>query len=224
MDTPAEQSIRYLTVEATGQRALLDPVLEGHPVFLIGSDPRSHLQLIDPHIAPSHAVISRRGDTLAIAPRFPSLTVLVNGRPLRGAVLLTPDDTVQIGSTILRFGQQMMALPAGSIPQVRTPAASVVPQSLDRLPLRPALALSAPIPAAMVPGDIYFPQSKAASTGGLSGAFLGVLTVLGIVIALGFAIVQNTPGFLTPALAGEAVNPFAFRDGNITVLMFDAEW
>jgi tRNA A37 threonylcarbamoyladenosine modification protein TsaB len=54
--------------------------------------------------------------------------------------------------------------------------------------------------------------------------FLGVLTVLGIVIALGFALVQNTPGFLTTALAGEAANPFAHNDGNITVLMFDAEW
>ena len=224
MDTLAEQSIRYLTVEATGQRALLDPVLESHPVFLIGSDPRSHLQLIDPQIAPSHAVLSRRGTELAIAPRFPSLTVLVNGRPLRGGTVLTPADTVQIGSTILRFGQQVMALPAGSIPQVRTPSAPVAPQSLNRLPLRPALALAAPAPVATVPGDVYFPQSKAASSGGLSGAFLGVLTVLGIVIALGFAIVQNTPGFLTPALAGEAVNPFAFRDGNITVLMFDAEW
>jgi hypothetical protein len=225
MDTPATQPVRFLTVEATGQRALIDPVLESYPAFLIGGDARSHLQLTDPQVAPAHAVITSRDDGLALAPRYPALPVLVNNRRIRGRVILQPEDTVQIGAMTLKVGQQAMSLPSGSLPQVRSAPVARSIQS-TRLPVisSPKLALAAPTSSGITSGEIYFPTQKTATGSSLSGAFLGALTVLGIVIALGFVILQNTPGLLTPVIAGAATNPFAFRDGNITVLMFDADW
>lgn len=226
MDAPAAQSVSYLLVTATGQRALLDPVLLQQPAFLIGSDPRSHLQLAGPDIAPTHAVITARAGALAIAPRYPALLVQVNGKATRGTVLQA-GDTVEVGGFSLRFGQEGMAPPVSSLPQVRIAPASITPvaTTAPRLTARPALAVAAPAVTVSAPADVYFPTAKAPSGGGISGAFLGVLTVLGIVLALGFVLAQNSPGLLTTALAGEAAaNPFAYNDGNITVLMFDAEW
>lgn len=83
-----------------------------HEATSVGSSPHSHITLIkDPHIAADHLLLQRTPQGMVASARAGS-TVFVNGSPVdRGN--LRDGDTVQVGETVLRFGEKAPA-PAGS--------------------------------------------------------------------------------------------------------------
>lgn len=83
----------------------ISEVLATKPVFIIGSDARAHLRILDPKVAPAHAIVEHYADAYLILPRFPQLEVFVNNARVRGARVLNPGDSVRIGATEMRFRQ-----------------------------------------------------------------------------------------------------------------------
>jgi pSer/pThr/pTyr-binding forkhead associated (FHA) protein len=206
-----------------GPKIVIDPSL---PAFVIGSDARSHLHLFGEAVAPSHAVISRRGSALVIAPCFMHLDLFVNNRRVMLPLELHPGDAVQIGSNTLIFGQEALAVSSAlALPAPLKPA--VIPRSTH--PMRVAsqaapassLALSQPsFLAQTVPAEIYFPKPTAQASGGLFSLMIGLLTILGIFSFLGYGLFGGS----VSASAQPAINPYAYNDGNVTIIMFDADW
>ncbi len=212
---------------SAGREVPISDVLESNPVFIIGRDPRAHLTLGDPEAAPSHAVVEQRGDNYQIEARFPKLTVLVNGKAIIGAKRLEPGDQIQIGTTILQYGEERRRMPVNT---AVTPVAALVPTFSPSAILEPRRSFAASpalaaagntgLPAVSPHTEIYFPPSSNAVTGpSLTGMVLGLASVLIIVVALAFSFTSGTVEG-----ADGALSQFAFNDGNATVIMFDADW
>ncbi|NWG16111.1 MAG: conjugal transfer protein TraF [Chloroflexi bacterium] len=192
--------------------AILDA---GRPAFLIGSDSRSHLTVDGADAA--HALIVRRQNAYFIQPRFAGQRVLVNGKAISGPTCLLPGDRVQIGEAALRFEQDERE-PEVVTPPVQPPVPK--PQPARSVVYYPAT--SAPAAAAFQPSPaptVYRPP--AAQTGGanLLSLFLGMAVILVIIGVVGYGLVSGTNA---TAPAGEV--SFAYNDGNVTLLMFEAEW
>lgn len=206
-----------------GPKVIID---SNRPAFVIGSDPRSHLHLFGDAVAPSHAVISRRSTALTIASCFPHLDTWVNGRRVTLPLELHPGDTIQIGSNTLIFGQEEAApitsltLPAPIKPAViprsaRSIVTTAQPTSASTLALPQISFVSYPSQP-----EIYFPKPASQAGSGFSSLLIGLFTILGILGVLGYGLVGGTVN----ASAQPAVNPYAYNDGNVTILMFDADW
>ncbi len=211
-----------------GLRVSISAVLDGgRPAFLIGSDPRSHLQL-SADALPAHAILLRRAGGYFLQPRFPHCVVLVNGRRINRPTCLLPGDVVQIGAVTLRFDQQAgeaaepddrpplagwtpAAPPAPAQPTAPPPVPALAPAGDEPPPVEPAAAAHEPI--------IYRPAAQV-ETGGihLAAALLGVISVLAIVGVVAYGLLSGG-GVQT----SEAAN-FAYHDGNVTLLMFEASW
>lgn len=198
----------------TGQEFSISGVLDaGRPAFLIGSDPRSHVQ-VDGADA-SHALIVRRQSAYFIQPRFPGQSVRVNGKIISGPTCLLPGDRVQIGTAVLRFEQDER--PPSVTPPQPPPASQPPPtRTVVYFPAQPAAA--AGLQPAAAPA-VYHPP--AAQTGGVNimSLVLGLVAILAIIGGVGYGLVS---GAGSAAPAGE-VN-FAYNDGNVTLLMFEAKW
>lgn len=181
----------------------------GRPAFLIGSDPRSHLQLAGADA--SHALIIRRQNAYFIQPRLPGVTVLVNGKRISGPTCLLPDDTVEIAGTRLRFDQQEGPPPAPrpSLPPPTPRPAAVVPTA----PVRPAVV--AAVPEAVV----YYPRAAESTRPSYTGLLVGLMTILAIAGVVLYGLFSG----LNQTAAPPALN-FAYNDGNVTLVMFDADW
>ncbi|MBL8164912.1 MAG: FHA domain-containing protein [Anaerolineae bacterium] len=212
-----ETLVSYFRVESDGRSSTITDILLSRPTYLIGSDARCALQLAGAQ--PVHAVVERKGEIHLIQPRYPNAEVLLNGKPVRGPAALQVGDQVQISSHTLVFGQELRALanaPLAIAPVVTTKPAVVRSQNLPAA--RPA---STPV-IAPTGTDVYFPRSADIQQGtNVAALALGAVTLLLIVIVVGFGVVSGTSASNQPSVA---VNQFAFNDGNITMIMFDADW
>lgn len=228
METPRVVSLAFLR-DSAGQRLSLDAVLERSPLFLIGSDPRCHLILKDTKGDSVQVVISRRAEGYVAALRYPDVTAWVNGQPLRHPVRLYSGDVLQIGTAELIFSEETReapeAQPVVAVP-AREPALPIAPPKPARLPTGMQIAAVSAAPAARAQslsvGDgIYFPETKADAPAGTSitGLLMGLATVFVIVGLMGYGLISTST-----STQAAAVSPYAFNDGNISILMFDADW
>lgn len=70
----------------------------------VGSSPAAQVTLVrDPHIAPFHAGLGRRGGVLVIRPLDYNAPVLVNRAQISGEHTLVDGEVVQLGTTLLRY-------------------------------------------------------------------------------------------------------------------------
>jgi hypothetical protein len=82
-----------------------------HQATDIGSDAGCHVTLIkDPGIAGHHASMTQTPRGLLVRQTSPTAPLLVNGRPV-GEHVLADGDVVQLGQTLLRYGQRGQAMP-----------------------------------------------------------------------------------------------------------------
>lgn len=211
----------YWTTES-GQAVSIDGVLDaGRPVFLIGSDPRSHLRLDG--VDATHATVMRRQNAYFIQPRLPGVTVLVNDKRISGPTCLLPDDRVQIGDTLLRFeqreGKRVAAPPPSLLDQLGIERTAAPPRPAP-VAARPTASLVSVPPAPET--VVYYPKPAIQPGTSLGGVLLGLFTLLVISGAVGYGIVTGLNAGGT-AVAAADVN-FAYGDGNVTLLMFDADW
>ncbi len=213
MDT---KLVRYFRIEGDVRVATLSDVLESRPVFLIGSDARANLVL--PGAAPSHAVVSLHDGVYMIAPRFPSTAVSVNDKPLTMSARLKAGDRIEIGNSRLIF-DEAPAVEVSRLPVM--PAAPVLPalaRAAAAPALQPAVATAAVVPT---PGNnVYFPQNRMADSGGLGGVAMGLIGLLVIVTVIGYGLLSPQVG----QTRGSLLAPYALDDGNVTIVMFDADW
>ena len=68
--------------------------------FTIGSDPTCDLALADPSVAPRHLILQSRGDGWQMATLNLHASVIHNGRPVSGLVLLHDGDRIRVGKDI----------------------------------------------------------------------------------------------------------------------------
>jgi thiol-disulfide isomerase/thioredoxin len=223
IEQSALQVVSFFVHEATGQESLLDPVLNEHPVFIIGSDPRGQLVLQDTLVAPAHIVVNRKEDHYFVGPRFPHLNVSVNGKRITNPARLNVGDVVQIGATTLRFNQAERA--------VHLPSPARKPDAI--LPVKKPAVPSAQVARSVTPAfmtattgqaaEVYFPKAAQAGAGGSSvvSMLLGLVTIVAIVGVLGYNfVVANGTATVNSVIPVD----FAHQDGNVTIVMFDADW
>lgn len=205
-----------------GRRVSISAVLDGgRPAFLIGSDPRSHLQLSAADALPAHAIVLRRAGGYFLQPRFPHCAVLVNGRRSSGPTCLLPGDEVQIGAAVLRFEQVEGQIEANPSPPATVRTAPAVAQPAPVSIPAPAAASPALAQPALVDREpvIYRPPAlEPAGSVNLFTTMLGVISVLAIIGVVAYGLISGG-GVQT----SEAAN-FAYNDGNVTLLMFEASW
>lgn len=206
-----------------GREVPITETLAARPVFIVGSDARAALTIGDQDVAPAHAIITRKNTEYYVTPRFPNLDVLVNGKRVEKPFLLETGDVIQIGSTQLTFGQaEREGVPAAaSIAPIRQTAS--VPTTRSVLVARPAAAAAA---TTSVGQNIYFPKVQAGPERMSLGTLISSIVVVLVVGAvLGFALLSS-PGGVASAMSAEgyALQNFAYQDGNVSLVMFDADW
>ena len=82
-----------------------------HDQTLVGSGADCHVTLIkDPAIAPHHMLLSRSGRALVASPATVGAPLLINGTDAGGNAL-RDGDTVQLGTTLLRYGEKQPSAP-----------------------------------------------------------------------------------------------------------------
>lgn len=184
---------------------------QGKPAFTIGSHEKSHLRIADPEVAPSHAVVSLQDGEYWIAPRFPHYSVLIDDLPVKRPTQLTNGSVVRLGGYTLSVSTQ-------PVPELNPPISEdSTALSRDYMPRSPAtLDVASPVSA-----QVYFPRVPAQQRSSRS-VLLAALLVVVLIAVSGYALYTRVfqPGMQEVAVA----NPFAFNDGNATLLMFDATW
>jgi pSer/pThr/pTyr-binding forkhead associated (FHA) protein len=203
-----------------GREVDVTSVLESRPTFVIGSDPRSHLMLLEPSVAASHAMVSLRDSGLVIVSCFPHLDTFVNDKRIKTPTPLHPGDRVRVGEAELLFLQEERArMPLPVAPPALRPRAAVAPVAAK--PSAPILRYApASAPGTLAPGEIFMPRHEThAASSGIAGIVLGLVALLALVAVIGFGIVGNQTTAATSSLA-----QYAYRDGNISIVMFDADW
>lgn len=218
MEQPGLRQVSLFVIEADGREVLITPVLDTQPVFIIGSDPRAALRIDDPAVATSHAVIKRSADVYSIDARYPTAETRVNGKRVTAPTPLKPGDVVQIGATTLRFAQEARRVQATT---VKPPAATQAALPAKTVGSYPAAALALPSDRALeIPEDqvIYFPKVKKETGGSGWIPLLVGLLVLVVVGVVGYGVIQ----FVNASVPQPQPVNFAYNDGNIAVMLFDA--
>jgi len=208
--------VAYFSVHDGSDREVT--VSAGKPTFIIGNDPRCDLPLNDPAVTSAHAVVSYRNGEYFIKPRYTHTPIQVNGFATQESVRLTPGTEVQIGSTLLTFGQQVRSATAIVIAQPVKPA--VVPKYV-----RPASAVLAAQPARSMAlatagtGErtIFFPEIKKEPS--VAPILIGYLSVIGVIGLFIHILLSQV------AAASASTNPYgAYADGTVQVWVFHADW
>lgn len=128
----------YFEIQASSNKVSISPILDaGKPVFLIGSDARCHLQLIDSALASVHAAVSRKDGDYFIKSQLPNLTMFVNGKAINQTTQLRSGDVVQIGQMSLRF-DLAPASELASLPEISQAAANVSTEALPAAAAKPS--------------------------------------------------------------------------------------
>jgi thiol-disulfide isomerase/thioredoxin len=210
-ETEALRSAHFV-LEPDGTTISISDVLitQGLPAFVIGSDDRAHLRLTGSQVAPGHAALRLRDGRYVMqylpgAPGIESRPGVGTARPLNDG------DMVQIGSHSLRFtlGEPFTTL-AQAAPAVPVAAAAPAPA--------PAVAVVDAAPLAATP--IHRPAAAAVSAG--RGRVAGLVLGVGVLMA---ALIGGVAWlWLTLFPPGPAPIDFAYNDGNVTLVMFDADW
>ncbi|MBZ0294907.1 MAG: conjugal transfer protein TraF [Anaerolineae bacterium] len=222
---------------AEGQEVDVGAVLSHKPAFILGSDARCQLTLLDPQVAPSHTSISFDGQHYTIKPTLPRLAFYVNGEAVEHVTVLHPGDRVQVGDTVLRFAIEerdsaaapnaikLAVMPARSVSSSPPIAATPTPKSESGRAITPthsAMQMSSVTAVTSVAAPtVYFPTHDAQNGTNLV-AIVGSLGVL--VAVLGFVLVMV--GNLNTA-SGSTVQsiPANLATGeNATLIMFEASW
>ena len=205
-----------------GREVNLTEFLATHPAFVIGTDARAGLQLMGIGVEPAHAVITCRGEKYLVVPRVPAAKVWVNGERITLPVGLDAGDIIQVGSVALTVAQsEMTALSA----MLAHPLASTAPLAISQHEQRivgynqAALMGAAAITAQPSPRQVYFPKKEVSSGVRLSALASGVITLLIVVIVIGYGFVSGSP-----ASAADITSQYAYKDGHVTVVMFEASW
>ncbi len=209
-----------------GIEANVTETLANKPAFVIGTDSRADLRLTGKGILASHAIITQRGTDSYIMPTVPKIEVRLNGKPVRLPTRLNAGDTLQLGSATLTVEQremQVASLAPLTPKRAVLPASYIAPSALTPVENTPAFvtgpaAAAINLPSAQ-PREIYFPQT--ASSGGISMSALvsGLVTLVVVAFVIGYALVSSSP-----VTAADVTSQYAFKDGHVTVVMFEASW
>ena len=214
-----EQSLISALKTADGRQVSINEVLALRPAFVIGADPRSDLQLVGEGVASSHAIITRSGVEYRIAPRFPNTVVHLNGNPVRMPARLSSGDSLQLGSVQFTFAEAEGKSAPAQRGQVILPA--VVPPGFPKPAMRPVIESAAPLQGALASrGSVYYPRQEQ-SGGGMGAVLSGLAVILIVGGVIGYGLFGAAA---TSVAAGDLTSQFAFKDGNVTVVMFDADW
>lgn len=80
-----------------------------HETTVIGSSPKSHIYIFkDPAVEPRHATLTLYGNRHRLNDLETPAGVVVNGKPVKSHVLASGDH-IQIGDTVLEYGQKIKA-------------------------------------------------------------------------------------------------------------------
>ena len=204
-----------------GRQANLTEVLASHPAFVIGTDPRANLHLMGVGIEAAHAVIARHDTHYYIVPRVPAAQVSLNGQPVTKPTRFNMGDTLQLGAVSLTVAQSEGMATAAHADSVLLPA--VVkgrPLPIERIAAGGAIVTApAAIKPFAQPREIYFPKPEVSRGMNLSALISSLVTVLIVTLVIGYGLVNSSP-----ATATDLTSQFAYKDGHVTVVMFDADW
>ncbi|MEZ4670420.1 MAG: FHA domain-containing protein [Anaerolineae bacterium] len=214
-----EQYLVSVLRTADGREIVLNDFFASRPAFVIGTDSRADLQLMGEGIAPSHAIITTSGAHYRIAPRLPHTSVTVNGSQVKMPVALTDGALIQIGSVRLSYAlAEWKTLPPPAQP-VHVILPAVLPKGFPTQDSNTPSSVSTPRRLAGQ-GEVYFPRRDDSSGNGFSGMLAG----LAVLLVIGGVIGYSLFGTVTSTAAGDLTAQFAYKDGNVTVVMFDADW
>ncbi len=222
MQTDDPQSQVGLVIEPDGGTCSISDILiaRGLPAFIIGSSEKAHLRLTDAGLAPGHAAV-RLQDGRYLLQALPGAACAVNGQPVLRGTFLSPGDVIDLGGVQLRFtGEAAASVTAAACPVPRPVAA--VPASM---PIAPAPALRqtaapAPVVSQAAAPTIHYANQAAPAPVNLSGLlYLGIGLISVILLAVAGVA-------LFPRQTAEAEMPleFAYNDGSVTLVMFEADW
>lgn len=212
---PSLKTRAYLVVRsgpAAGQRAEIvlhrTPALKV-PVFIVGRDPRCHLTLDDPALAPAHAFVIRSAQGVYhIKDNNTRAGVMLDGEAVTLGELY-PGCVLRIGKSVLHF---------------ETAEAQVA--DLLREPAPPSAALSMQAAARPAAAPLPPPKPIAKKSGGGSIATLlmiGVFAVFSLLLV--YAVLTderlNPPDYPDNYVPVDYSQP---RDAGATVLFFTADW
>jgi hypothetical protein len=208
MDKFEELRSASFVVEPNGIESSISDVLirQKLPAFIIGSGEKAHLRLDGSDIAAGYASVRlQNGDyVLHFLPAAGMVGKPGSIQPLSDGMTLT------IGTYSLRFvlGE---ALPLAD------------PFSADEVPVPMPVVAAPPAPVSITeqPPKIFLPTGQSGGSGSRRGLLLAALGfgLMVVLAAAGFALFPRG----TTAPAEETIN-FAFNDGNVTIVMFDADW
>ncbi len=218
-----EKTLVTLLKTADGREVNLTEFLATHPAFVIGTDARAGLRLIGVGIEPAHAVVTRRDTNYFISPRIPAARVIVNGEPVISPTRLDAGDILQLGAVSLHVAQSENIASTANTGTALLPAA-VMGQSVAAITNTPRDGLVLGANAATIksldqPRQIYFPKQETVRGMSLSALISSIVTVLIVAVVIGYGLVTSSP-----ATANDLTSQFAYKDGHVTVVMFDADW
>jgi hypothetical protein len=199
-----------------GRTVDLDRWLAEHPVFLIGSDPRAALQVTD--AAPAHAVIIRHGNQCFVEPRLPHLQISVNDRVIRSQTALMPGDVLTVADTRITYSLREGHPVAAPVRPRPTPTPTIT--AAKPVVTLPASAITKRS-STVATSEIFYPKTQT-DLGKGSFSLFGILSVLAIVALVAVGVLSASNG--TQAASRAGVEDFAFGDGTVTLVMFDADW
>lgn len=216
-----EKTLVALLKTPDGREADLTEFLADYPAFIIGTDTRSSLRLMGVGVEPAHAIITHRDDGYYIAPRVPAAKVFVNGQLVTKPTRLNAGDTLQLGAVSLTVAQsEAVALLAPIV--VLQPA--VLPSFLTKEPQfsqsrnRAVATAAAPISSVPTARQIYFPKEEVSRGMSVPALISGIVAILAVAFVIGYGFVAS------PTAAADITSQYAFKDGHVTVVMFEASW
>lgn len=220
MDTVMTNAILLKTLD--GVEANVTGVLADHPAFVIGSDSRADFHLTEKGVQPAHAVITRRDADYLITPRTSTAEVRLNGKPLRFPTRLNMGDTLHLGTVTLTVEQgKWTTVPvAPPVPKPAIlPVGYIAPKSVALVDSAVSPVVISPTRLSAQPREIYYP--KPASSGGIrtSALLSGLVTLVVVAFVIGYGLFSSSP-----VTAANVTSQYAFNDGHVTVVMFEASW
>lgn len=213
-----EKTLVTLLKTVDGREVNLTEYLADHPALVIGADKRAGLQVMGAGVEAAHAVVTRRGSNFLISPRVPAARVLLNGQRINLPTRLNVGDTVQLGFQSLTVAQSEVSAVA-RVGTVMLPAIVNGRSLALQSPITASTSMNAVATALDRPREIYFPRQKVSGGMSLSALLSGIITVLVVAVVIGYGLVTSGP-----ASATDITSQFAYKDGHITVVMFDADW
>ncbi len=209
---------------ADGREVNLTEALANRPAFVIGTDSRAGLRLMGIGMEPAHAVIIRRDMHYFISPRVPAAKVIINGQPVTMPTRLNDGDSLQLGAVSLSVSESEPVASAPQVGAVLRPAVvngrSLVPVSSSTIK---AFGTTAAATAAIRPLDqprqIYFPKQEVSRGISLPALISSIVTVLIVAVVMGYGFVAGSP-----TSAADITSQYAYKDGHVTVVMFEASW